>query len=214
MPRFAEGTGIPICGNVFLPPKGASSVETQVPDRIRIKNRRKRYLDTHPEYFGPQLELADPLLYDRLIRRFQTPAEREAEGRQKGYSGILEADLYRSEAKLEALHRPDPHAMFTYRRGPNGEILAEDRDEVPANKEEGLARWKWEMEVRFLRGGDDDFDYDSVDYNPEYDDRVLEERDAEDRYFDEQEPEFVKGEEGLRRSPSRELEGETGIQDF
>ncbi|KIW27224.1 uncharacterized protein PV07_06983 [Cladophialophora immunda] len=214
MPRFAEGTGIPIRGNVSLPPQTASPAETPMPDRIRIKNRRKRYLDTHPEYFGPQLELADPLLYDRLIRRFQTPAEREAEGRQKGYSGILEADLYRSEAKLEALRHPDPHALFTYKRGPNGEILAEDRDEVPANKEEGLARWRWEMQVRFLRGGDDDFDYDSVDYNPEYDDRVLEERDAEDKYFDEQEPEFVKGEEGLPGSQSHELEGETGIQDF
>ncbi|OAP61095.1 hypothetical protein AYL99_03296 [Fonsecaea erecta] len=215
MPRFVEGTGIPLRENVSLQSKPASSTEPPTPDRIRIKNRRKRYLDTHPEYFGPQLELADPLLYDRLIRRFQTPAEREAEGRQKGYSGILEADLYRSEAKLEALRHPDPHALFTYRRGPNGEILAEDRDEVPANKEEGLARWKWEMQVRFLRGGDDDFDYDAVDNNPEYDDRILEERDAEDRYFDEQEPEFVKGEEGLPRSQSHEeLEGETGIQDF
>ncbi len=27
-------------------------------NRIMIKNRRKRYLDMHPEYFGPQLELA------------------------------------------------------------------------------------------------------------------------------------------------------------
>lgn len=26
--------------------------------RIQIKNRRKRYLDTHPEYFGASLELA------------------------------------------------------------------------------------------------------------------------------------------------------------
>jgi hypothetical protein len=29
-----------------------------VPDAVRVKNRRKRYLDLHPEYFGPQLELA------------------------------------------------------------------------------------------------------------------------------------------------------------
>lgn len=27
-------------------------------ERIKIKNRRKRYLDLHPEYFGPDLELA------------------------------------------------------------------------------------------------------------------------------------------------------------
>src|ERR1700753_1907562 len=127
--------------------------------------------------------MIDPLLYDRLIRRFQTPAEREAEGRQKGYSGILEADLYRSEAKLDAIRHPDPNSMFTYRRGPDGEILAEDRDEVPANKEEGRARWRWEMEARFLRGGDDDFDYDVVDKNPEYDDRVLEEREGQAKDF-------------------------------
>lgn len=31
--------------------------------RIRVKNRRKRYLDIHPEYFtSPTLELAGPLL--------------------------------------------------------------------------------------------------------------------------------------------------------
>src|SRR6201994_2017952 len=89
--------------------------------RVRVKNRRKRYLDHNPSYFNPSLELADPLLYDRLVRRFQTPAEREAEGRKKGYSGVLEADLYRSEAKVAALARPDSQATFSYRRGPNGE---------------------------------------------------------------------------------------------
>jgi hypothetical protein len=33
-----------------------------VPESIRIKNRRKRYLDMHPEYFGSDLELAGVLL--------------------------------------------------------------------------------------------------------------------------------------------------------
>jgi hypothetical protein len=28
------------------------------PSSVQVKNRRKRYLDTHPEYFGPDLELA------------------------------------------------------------------------------------------------------------------------------------------------------------
>ena len=122
--------------------------------------------------------------------------------------------MYRSEAKLDALRHPDPNSIFTYRRGPGGEVLAEERDEVPANREEGLARWKWEMEARFLRGGDDDFDYDAVDNNPEYDDRLLEERDAQDKYFDEEDPKFVAGEEATSRSKSNELQGETGIQDF
>lgn len=172
------------------------------------------------DYFSPYSRflltfLADPLLYDRLIRRFQTPVEREAEGRQKGYSGILEADIYRSEAKLDALRHPDPNSIFTYKRGPDGEILAEDRDEVPANKEDGHARWRWEMETRFMRGGDDDFDYSMVDNNPEYDDRSIEEQDAEDKYFDAQEPEFlVESDQGSSQSHGKELQGETGIQDF
>ncbi len=32
------------------------------PDTIRVKNRRKWYLDMHPEYFGANLELAGVLL--------------------------------------------------------------------------------------------------------------------------------------------------------
>src|ERR1700760_546876 len=87
--------------------------------RVRVKNRRKRYLDLNPEYFNSSLELADPLMYDRLIRRFQTTAEREEEGKRKGFSGILQADMLRSEAKMEALAHPDPYAMFSYSRGPN-----------------------------------------------------------------------------------------------
>ena len=33
----------------------------KVPPDVRTRNRRKRYLDLHPEYFGPQLELAGVL---------------------------------------------------------------------------------------------------------------------------------------------------------
>lgn len=175
--------------------------------RIRVKNRRKRYLDTHPDYFSASLELADPLLYDRLIRRFQTPAEREAEGRQKGFSGVMEADLMRAEAKVAALTQPNLHATFAYQRGPNGEILAEDKDEVPQSKEEGKQRWEYEMKMRFLRGDDDDFNYESVDENEEWDDRAEEDRDRQDHYFGEEEPSWVLDDH-------KTIEGETGVQDF
>ena len=159
--------------------------------------------------------VTDPLLYDRLIRRFQTASEREVEGRKKGYSGVLEADLWRSEAKIEALARPDPNAEFDYRRGPSGEILAEEKDEVPASKEEGRKRWEWEMTMRFLKGGDEDFDYRSVDESEEYDDKGEEERAAEERYFDDEEPGWVDRDGGTKAEQhGRELQGETGIQDF
>ncbi|KAL1991745.1 hypothetical protein VTN49DRAFT_5053 [Thermomyces lanuginosus] len=182
------------------------------PASLKVKNRRKRYLDKHPEYFSADLEMADPLLYDRLIRRFQTPAEREAEGRAKGFSGILHADLQRAEARLEAIHNPDPNAMLSYRQGPNGEIIAEDQEDIPSSKEEAEKQWKWEMTMRFLKGADYDFDYRTVDENDEYDDWEEE----QERYFDEEEPEWiVEGDHGGDESKIRaQLQGETGIQDY
>jgi hypothetical protein len=149
------------------------------------------------------------LLYDRLIRRFQTPQEREAQGREKGFSGVLQADMQRSEAKMDALANPDPNAMLSYTRGPDGEILAEDRDDIPASKEDGEKAWQWEMGLRFMRGDDPDFDYKTVDDNDEYDDRTEE----QDQYFEDEEPEWVV--DDVRGDDARSrLQGETGVQDF
>ena len=120
--------------------------------------------------------------------------------------------MLRSEAKLDALAHPDPDQTFSYKRGPNGEILAEEQDEIPKDKEEGYGKWRWEMEMRFVRGEDGDFDYGRVDESEQYDDRGIEEQEAEERWFDEEESIFVN-EEGLGVR-SKELQGETGVQDF
>ncbi|KAF1838439.1 hypothetical protein BDW02DRAFT_489173 [Decorospora gaudefroyi] len=178
--------------------------------RLVAKNRRKRYLELHPEYLtDASLELADPLLYDRLIRRFQTASEREAEGQKKGFSGHLATDLWRAEAKKDALAQPDPNSLFTYSRGPQGQIVDEDKDDVPMTKEEGRAWWVDEMTQRFLRGGDDDFDYGHVDKNHKYD--PLEwERDLQDAWFESMESDFDSDGEGKEKV----LTGETGIQDY
>ncbi|KAF2745557.1 hypothetical protein M011DRAFT_372190, partial [Sporormia fimetaria CBS 119925] len=178
--------------------------------RLRAKNRRKRYLELNPSYFtSTTLELADPLLYDRTIRRFQTAAEREAEGRSKGFSGVMATDLWRAEAKKQALQEPHPHSLFTYSRGPGGEILEEDKDEVPMTKEEGKEWWVDEMTQRFLRGEDRDFDYREVDGNWRYDDPE-EERDIQEAYFESMESDFDTDGEGKEKV----LTGETGVQDY
>jgi hypothetical protein len=103
--------------------------------------------------------------------------------------------------------------MFSYSRGTNGEILVEERDEVPTDREDGFARWRWEMEMRFVRGGDGDFDYETVDGMEEYDDREIEETEAEESWFDQEEALFVD-KQGARSLQGGELQGETGIQDF
>ncbi|KAL8991982.1 MAG: hypothetical protein Q9169_007476 [Polycauliona sp. 2 TL-2023] len=178
-------------------------------ERIRIKNRRKHYLDSHPEYLAsPTLELADPLAYDRLIRRFQSAAEREADGKKKGYSGVLEADLWRSEAKIDALSQNGKDGQeLSYGRNSNGEIIAEEKDEVPASKEDGEQRWKKQVEMRFLRGDDVDFDYSVVDENDQFD-APEEARDIQDQWFEEKEEAFSPG------ARTSGLEGQTGVQDF
>jgi hypothetical protein len=107
---------------------------------------------------------------------------------------------------MEALAHPDPNAMLSYRRGSDGEIIAEDKDDIPADKEEGERRWRWEMEMRFLKGADYDFEYHTVDDNDEYDDW----NEAQEHYFEEEDPEWLlDGNQGASK-----LQGETGVQDF
>ena len=207
-----------------------SNEEEDREDRIRIRNRRKRYLELHPEYFkDSSLELAgrctihfltfvsfedsspilytDPLLYDRLIRRFQSAAEREKEGRERGYSGVLEANFVRSEAKVEALHHPDPNSPMAYSRAPDGSITAVEQDEGERalGPEDGWEKWKDVMGKRFVRGADGDFEYATVDENDEYDDRAEEDRRHLESYLNEEEERFV----GEGRPT-----GQTGVQDY
>ena len=125
---------------------------------------------------------------------------------------MLEADLWRSEAKIEALANHSGASNTTYKRGDGGEIIAEEKDEIPKDKEEGLNRWQKQMELMFLRGDDQDFDYSSVDQSEEYDDRGLEDREVEEDWFEEQEPEWITDCEGSDQTKA--LTGQTGVQDF
>ena len=127
---------------------------------------------------------------------------------------MLEADLYRSEAKLDALRHPDDGAQMRYRRGDSGEIVAEEKDEVPQCKEEGAQRWRKELELMFLRGDDPEFSYAAVDENKDYDSRSIEEQEEEDKYFDEEEPAWIASQTKADNEKKSQLMGETGVQDF
>ncbi|KAI0385089.1 coiled-coil domain-containing protein-domain-containing protein [Hypomontagnella monticulosa] len=242
--------------------------------RIRVQNRRREYLERNPKYFDSlEHELADPLLYDALIRRFQSPEEREKEGRVKGYSRVLEVDLLRGEAKLAHLRSQNPLPesstatatgeswiprpasqdadAFIREYAMGSDEFADDspvpRDAVggngdsngsgsnsdssepseppikglprrPETREEGRERWDDFLRRRFVLGRDDDFDYRAVDENDELD--VLERREQEDAWFDDEDPGWAsdaaedQGGGGGGKSGEKKLEGETGIQDF
>lgn len=115
-------------------------------------------------------------------------------------------------------------------RGPIDLGVADLVDDKPATKEQGRATWDEFLRERFVRGGDEDFDYDQVDKNEDLD--SLEHMDREEAYFDEEEPEWADDSDvdkistgsaagdgqnpKERQKPKREriLVGQTGIQDF
>lgn len=214
------------------------------------------------------------------MRRFQTPAEREAEGRAKGYARVLEGSLLRGEERLAKLEESrlgpaDPdfetpgsppeeqkgEADGAVGRGRDGDgdgdvdMLSAPQDPQgiasqatsvaenttthaftafrsletemaapPRTRAGGRQQWEAYLRDRFIRGGDDDFEYARVDGDDEYD--VLERAEQEDAWFDEEDPSWASdspaassnsssgaGAHG-RRPVERILTGETGIQDF
>lgn len=187
---------------------------------------------------------ADPDLYDKLIRKFLSVAEREAEGRSKGWGKTLESSIMRGEARLERIASSytgdrippstssDQNPNSGSKDVSNFVIDANLVDDQPATKEEGRAAWDEFLRERFVRGGDEDFDYSQVDGDEDLD--SLEHMDREEAYFDEEEPEWAddseveededeeseipvdKDDTGGLRKPKRErvLLGQTGVQDY
>ncbi|KAB5547038.1 coiled-coil domain-containing protein [Coniochaeta sp. 2T2.1] len=209
---------------------------------IRVKNRRREYLVRNPAYFqSSEHEFADPLLYDELVRQFQTPAEREADGKAKGYGRVLEGSLLRGEARLARLTESTVSAEVENGSNelaeasssapasgnpPLRERIALEADIValstpPSNKEEATDRWQEFLRARFVRGGDEDFDYEKVDENEDYD--TLARQDEEEAWFEDEDPDWVStdddddrrdAEDRSRSRPERVLQGQTGIQDY
>ena len=91
--------------------------------------------------------------------------------------------------------------------------MAEEKDEAPMNKEDGIQRWRKEMEQMFLRGDDADFDYTGVDESEDYDDRGVQEREEEERWFEKEEPSWVE-ESDEEAGRAGRLTGQTGVQDY
>lgn len=103
----------------------------------------------------------------------------------------------------------------------------------PETKEEGRAAWEEYLRERFVRGGDEDFEYGRVDGDEGLD--GMEERDLEEEWFDGEDPEWADDSDGdeegegaggvvgdhregvaERRRGKREkvLTGQTGVQDY
>jgi hypothetical protein len=184
---------------------------------------------------------ADPLLYDELVRQFQTPAEREADGKAKGYGRVLEGSLLRGEARLAKLAGSSadsegtsdsnvlpqvPSSTSPKANAPLRETIALEADIValatpPTNKAEATDRWQEFLRARFVRGGDEDFEYEKVDENEDYD--TLARKDEEEAWFEDEDPDWASTDDDedrqeannrRRTRPERVLQGQTGVQDY
>ncbi|GAO13615.1 hypothetical protein UVI_02015180 [Ustilaginoidea virens] len=172
--------------------------------QIKVQNRRREYLQRHPSYLAAlDHELA--VLYERLIKRHQSTEERQREGRAKGYGRVLGADLARGETRLTALateaageRRTDFATRPAWRAATD---VDNAWDEEAGTREDGMHLWQEFLRERFVRGGDEEFDYGVVDGDEELD--VDARRMEEDRWFEEEDPGWTG-----------EASGETGVQDF
>lgn len=237
--------------------------------QIQARNRRREHLQRHPAYFDSlDHELADPILYERLVKQYQSAEERAEEGRAKGYGRTLEASLIRGETNLSNLNSSPglavassfaaPLAVTAGASSQNGAVfgtfseashdssshttngishseptpdpptepptstitipqaLTIDRpwDQPVSDREQGLELWREFLEFRFVHGQDDDFDYTRVDQDQDLD--VLEHQDAEDDWYDEEEPSWVddNGSDTRMNGNDPLRTGETGIQDY
>ena len=62
MPLFPPGTGVDEDIRAAAPQLNDAAGGSASPPSVRVKNRRMTYLQRHPSYFGPELELAGVLL--------------------------------------------------------------------------------------------------------------------------------------------------------
>ena len=155
--------------------------------------------------------LVDPILYERLVKRFQTVTERAAEGKAKGYGRTLEADLLRGEAKLDDLARENGDKQSA-RGSSKIDIGLEEWEHQATDKEQGLQLWHAFLEDRFVTGQDEDFDYAPVDQNEDFDSLIRDE--AEEAWFEDEEPSWIPDEETEVAEKEPRRQGETGVQDF
>ncbi|XP_028920212.1 coiled-coil domain-containing protein 97 isoform X2 [Ornithorhynchus anatinus] len=188
--------------------------------RTRLRNKRYaalRQLIQGGEYFSDEeMRARDPLLYEQYIGQYlseedQAPSLQQSPPAAGGTLSSVLLQAYHEQLLRTRLHRQQEEEDACLEE----EEEDDDDDEVEAEgpgeeagdgwepdaEEKGMLREEFtsRMYQRFLDGKDPDFDYSEVDDNPELDNLDIVSRDAEERYFDEEEPE-----EALDTGPDEE----------
>ncbi|KAF6715814.1 Coiled-coil domain-containing protein 97 [Oryzias melastigma] len=178
-------------------------------NRTRVRNHRYaalRALQKEGKYFSEEeMRRREPLLYEQYIGQYLTDEEviersqeamsdgvDEGQGAPGSSTGGLANLLLNSYQERLIQNR----LQEEQEREDGAQEEEEDEEEEddtqqkewePSDEEKALLREEFvsQMHQRFLDGKDKEFNYSEVDENPDYDNLDIVTRDAEEKYFDE-----------------------------
>jgi len=180
------------------------------PSKVTINNRRLTYLTRSGYAATPEIqERLFPFLYSKFILRHQTLTEKiDAERESKSRSltkVLLDAGDHMEKLQRQRDRTDEQRAQDDARHDYEQALADMASKEVLQDRDKSREFLERIIREKFMAGGDEEFDYKTVDEDEEWDDWETLAEDLRARYFDEEDPEIDEG---------RDLTGETGIQDF
>ncbi|KAH7931227.1 hypothetical protein BV22DRAFT_1101187 [Leucogyrophana mollusca] len=165
-----------------------------------IRNRRLRHTEANPPDLGFTIAKARwPLLWQGRERRGQEEGQEERDWAVKGFLGGTKQHIgklgtllgdYEEEREAERVRdirrqQATPDEFVPEEDESDSDDGVATGDLLEESPEEAKASFERLVKERFIYGLLEDIDYDAVDWNEQLD--VLDERDAEERWFDEEE---------------------------
>uniref|UniRef100_A0A3Q2XK78 Coiled-coil domain containing 97 n=1 Tax=Hippocampus comes TaxID=109280 RepID=A0A3Q2XK78_HIPCM len=186
--------------------------------KTRVRNQRYAALRALQKgkglYFSEeQMRTREPLLYEQYIGQYLTDDESmlgdaqqggaAPEGAAGGLSHLLlnsyqerliQCRLQEEQDREEGAREEEEEEEEEEDEGKRRLLKAvQENTWEPTSEEKALLREEFisQMHQRFLDGKDTDFNYSEVDENPDYDNLDIVNRDAEEKYFDEDDEEIT-----------------------
>jgi len=161
----------------------------------KVKNRRyaalKKMIQANDEHFSETaMKARNPLLHEQLVGKFMTEEEKEEQERPDMSncsltSIILEhMDLNKERDEKKRLKEVEEEEEFDTDEEDNSDEEEEGLGRIEGGREFLKQQFVKAAYQSFLEGRDSDINYKSIDMDVTLDDLDTEQRDLEERYFD------------------------------
>ncbi|CAI2171584.1 8207_t:CDS:2 [Funneliformis geosporum] len=156
----------------------------------QILNRRFKYLTTkldNTSYFSNEaMEMREPSLYEDYVGQY-IPEEEKFQPFDDDVNLINRENT--NVVNIENIEMEGNDGVTSDVKKEVSHISDEEKEQLRADLVDI-------MREKFMSGEDPDFDYDSVDFNEEYDDIYTQEQEIHEKYFDNEEPNDTEVENG------------------